>query len=183
MYAALQKKETISKNKSIQKKANNTGLPDNLKNGIEELSGYSVDDVKVHYNSNKPSQLQALAYTQGTDIHVSPGQEKYLPHEAWHIIQQKQGRVAPTIQQMGVNINDNSALEQEADTMGSKALQMKSNGSAFIQRKSTNLKTIQLKEIQGTITFRKGSVVSQGPTNPQNPIIENMAINNIPYLR
>ncbi|WP_197714561.1 eCIS core domain-containing protein [Nitrosomonas supralitoralis] len=75
----------------IQKKENNTGLPDNLKSGIENLSGYSMDDVKVHRNSDKPDQLQAHAYAQGTDIHLGPGQEKHLPHEAWHVVQQKQG--------------------------------------------------------------------------------------------
>ena len=31
---------------------NRTGLPDNLKNGIENLSGMSMDHVKVHYNSS-----------------------------------------------------------------------------------------------------------------------------------
>ncbi|MDJ0662336.1 MAG: DUF4157 domain-containing protein [Crocosphaera sp.] len=77
---------------------NQTGLPDHLKAGVENLSGYSLDDVKVHYNSPKPAQLQALAYTQGTDIHVASGQEKHLPHEAWHVVQQKQGRVKPTMQ-------------------------------------------------------------------------------------
>lgn len=98
-----------------EEKPNNTGLPDNLKTGIENLSGYSMDDVKVHYNSDKPAQLNALAYAQGTDIHVAPGQEKHLPHEAWHVVQQKQGRVQPTMQMQGVNINDNERLEKEAD--------------------------------------------------------------------
>lgn len=101
-----------------QEKTNNTGLPDNLKSGIENLSGYSMDDVKVHYNSDKPTQLNALAYAQGTDIHVAPGQEKHLPHEAWHVVQQKQGRVQPTIQMQGVNVNDNEGLEREADNIG-----------------------------------------------------------------
>jgi len=41
-----------------------------------------MDDVQVHYNSGKPAQLNALAYAQGTDIHVAPRQEKHLPHEA-----------------------------------------------------------------------------------------------------
>lgn len=99
-------------------KPNNTGLPDNLKTGIENLSGYSMDDVKVHYNSDKPAQLRALAYAQGTDIHVAPGQEKHLPHEAWHVVQQKQGRVQPTMQLQRVNVNDNEGLEKEADVMG-----------------------------------------------------------------
>lgn len=104
-----------------EEKPNRTGLPDHLKTGIENLSGYSMDDVKVHYNSDKPAQLHALAYAQGTDIHVAPGQEKHLPHEAWHVVQQKQGRVQPTMQMQGVNVNDNEGLEKEADVMGSHA--------------------------------------------------------------
>ena len=108
---------------AVQRKGNDTGLPDNLKSGVENLSGYSLDDVKVHYNSSKPSQLQAHAYAQGTDIHVAPGQEKHLPHEAWHVVQQKQGRVQPTMQlKLGVPVNDDIGLEQEADVMGAKAL-------------------------------------------------------------
>jgi hypothetical protein len=107
----------------IQKKKNNTGLPDNLKTGMENLSGMSLDDVNVHRNSDKPAQLQAHAYAQGTDIHLGPGQEKHLPHEAWHVVQQKQGRVKPTMQMMGMfNVNDDAGLEKEADVMGAKAL-------------------------------------------------------------
>lgn len=102
----------------VQRQPNRTGMPDQLKNGIENLSGYAMDDVKVHYNSPKPAQLQAHAYAQGTDIHLAPGQEKYLPHEAWHVVQQKQGRVQPTMQMKGVQVNDNKGLEREADVMG-----------------------------------------------------------------
>lgn len=105
-----------------QKAENRTGLPDQLKSGVENLSGYSLDAVKVHYNSPKPAQLQALAYTQGTDIHVGPGQERYLGHEAWHVVQQMQGRVQPTTQLQGVAVNDNEGLEREADVMGEKVV-------------------------------------------------------------
>jgi hypothetical protein len=105
---------------------NNTGLPDHLKSGVEQLSGFSMDDVNVHYNSSKPAQLQAYAYAHGNDIHVGPGQEQHLPHEAWHVAQQKQGRVRPTVQmKAGVPVNDDQGLEREADMMGAKALQMK----------------------------------------------------------
>ncbi|RFM32288.1 eCIS core domain-containing protein [Chitinophaga silvisoli] len=111
---------------TFQLKANNTGMPDHLKAGIEGLSGMAMDDVKVHYNSEQPSQLQAHAYAQGTDIHIAPGQERHLPHEAWHVVQQKQGRVAATRQlKAGVPVNDDNGLEREADEMGEKALQMK----------------------------------------------------------
>ena len=85
----------------IQRQENNTGLPDNLKSGMENLSGLSMDDVKVHRNSDKPAQLQAHAYAQGTDIYLGPGQEKHLPHELGHVVQQKQGRVKPTMQKKG----------------------------------------------------------------------------------
>ena len=110
---------------SVSKKENSTGLPDNLKAGIENLSGISMDDVKVHRNSDKPAQMEAHAYTQGTDIHIGPGQEKHLPHEAWHVVQQKTSRVKPTVQTEGqIYINDDAGLEDEADRMGAKALQL-----------------------------------------------------------
>jgi hypothetical protein len=118
-------KQLPSINPPVQRKENNTGLPDNLKSGIENLSGMSMDSVKVHYNSSQPASLNALAYAQGTDIHIAPGQEKHLPHEAWHVVQQAQGRVKPTKQmKSGAKINDDSGLEREADVMGAKALQM-----------------------------------------------------------
>jgi hypothetical protein len=108
---------------------NHTGLPPNLKAGIEKLSGMSMDDVHVHYNSPKPASLQSLAYTHGTEIHVGPSQERHLPHEAWHVVQQKQGRVKPTVQmKAGVPVNDDAALEREADVMGESALQRMENG-------------------------------------------------------
>ncbi|PRC93457.1 eCIS core domain-containing protein [Solimicrobium silvestre] len=112
-------------------KPNNTGLPDNLKSGIESLSGMNIDHVKVHYNSPQPAQLNAHAYAQGSEIHVAPGQEQHLPHEAWHVVQQAQGRVKPTMQMKGgVPVNDDAGLEKEADVMGSKALQFKENHPA-----------------------------------------------------
>jgi len=119
---AMSDSYTSQQEQPIQKIKNKTGLPDNLKEGIENLSGYSMDDVKVHYNSDRPAQLQAHAYAQGTDIHLAPGQEKHLPHEAWHVVQQRQGRVKPTIQlKGGVNVNDDASLENEADVMGATA--------------------------------------------------------------
>jgi hypothetical protein len=109
----------------MKKKENTTGMPDQLKNGVESLSGMDMSDVRVNYNSDKPKHLNALAYAQGSDIHVGPGQEKHLPHEAWHVVQQKLDRVKPTIQTKGFAINDNDSLESEADVMGAKAMQMK----------------------------------------------------------
>lgn len=128
---------TEDEEEPLQRKPNNTGLPDNLKSGIENLSGYSMDDVKVHYNSSQPATLQAHAYAQGTDIHIAPGQEKHLPHEAWHVVQQKQGRVKPTMQMKGnVNVNDDAGLEKEADVMGAKVMQ---NRTLFQKSRPTTI--------------------------------------------
>jgi hypothetical protein len=105
-----------------EKRPNKTGLPDGLKAGIESLSGMPLDHVKVHYNSSRPAQVNALAYARGHEIHVAPGQEHHLPHEAWHLVQQAQGRVPTTMQlKGGVPLNDDKGLEQEADRMGNKA--------------------------------------------------------------
>ena len=124
--AGLEEDEILQKkSQPIQKKENKRRLPDNLKFGIENLSGYSMDDVKVHYNSGKTAQMQALAYAQGADIHIGSEQEKHLPHEAWHVVQQKQGRVQTTAQlKKNVPVNDDVALEKEADVMGAKAVQI-----------------------------------------------------------
>jgi hypothetical protein len=99
------------------------GLPPQLKAGIESMSGMSMDHVNVHYNSDRPAQLNAHAYAQGSDIHVAPGQEQHLPHEAWHVVQQAQGRVQPTTQMKeSTPVNDDPGLESEADTMGAQAM-------------------------------------------------------------
>lgn len=129
----------------VQRVENNTGLPDQLKSGVENLSGYSLDDVNVHYNSAKPAQLNAHAYAQGTDIHIGPGQEQHLPHEAWHVVQQKQGRVRPTKQLKGkVNINDDSGLEKEADVMGAKALSINNPLQARLITNNSAMGPIQM---------------------------------------
>ncbi len=76
-----------------------TGFPNLLKAGFTAM-GHDINPT-VHYNSNKPAQLNAFAYAQGNDIHLGAGQERYLPHEAWHVLQQRQGRVASTAQFFG----------------------------------------------------------------------------------
>lgn len=181
---------------AVQKKKNTTGLPDNLKSGVENLSGFSMDDVKVHYNSFQPAQLNALAYAQGTEIHVAPGQEKHLPHEAWHVAQQKQGRVQPTMQmKAGVPVNDDPGLENEADVMGTKAMQMEQINLHSINNNSTVItKAIQrypiskvnstqvsadsgrpsAKSNKGTIEGIIGRIYQIGPMNDLETILKNL---------
>lgn len=143
----------------VQRKPNDTGLPDPLKENVEQESGYSLDDVKVHYNSGKPAQLNALAFAQGSDIHVGPGQEKHLPHEAWHVVQQKQGRVKPTMQlKGGVNVNNDEGLEKEADLMGAKANSLGVNGilqKRVNDKSSTYMKGIKIKAVNMSLVRQR----------------------------
>ena len=149
-----------------------TGLPEQHETGIESRSGYAMDDVRVHYNSGNPAQLQAHAYAEGTDIHIAPGQEKHIPHEAWHVVQQKQGRVKPTMQMKEkVNINDDAELEKEADVMGGKSLQFSKsqmrdvNGRRTSQQYET-LVGMETKVLQRVVDFDDESKGSRrGYTN------------------
>lgn len=134
------------------------GLPAQLKSGMEQLSGVDLSDVKVHYNSSQPAQFQAHAYAQGSDIHLGSGQEKHLPHEAWHVVQQKQGRVQPTrqLKSNGLNVNDDPQLEAEADQMGEKAMGMQPSATdekELVQQKAISGSPIQRKIIDGNKTF------------------------------
>jgi hypothetical protein len=113
-----------------------TGLPPRLRTGIEALSGLAMDDVRVHRNSAEPARLGALAFTRGGEIHLGPGQEQHLPHEAWHVVQQKQGRVKATAQMKGAAISADPALEAEADQASDRL----ANG--VVQRSPVPLKSV-----------------------------------------
>ena len=107
-------------------------LPRPLRAGLEQLSGLDLTRVRVHYDSARPGGLGALACTQGTQIEVGPGNERQLPHEGWHVVQQLQGRVAATARAKGrpadggaaAGLNEDAGLEREAETMGAKARQL-----------------------------------------------------------
>lgn len=149
--------EKSSDEKSSHVSQGSDGLPNDIKSGIESLSGLSMDDVKVNFNSTKPAQLKAHAYAQGSNIEIGPGQEKHLPHEAWHVVQQKQGRVQPTMQMKGqVNVNDDKGLEKEADVMGEKAVQMKTDTPPDLSKSLTS------SSIQGIVQRVEKDVIVTG---------------------
>ncbi|OPX43332.1 hypothetical protein CLHUN_26770 [Ruminiclostridium hungatei] len=63
----------------VSNAAPGSGIPGNLRAGLEKLSGVDLSDVKVHQNSDKPQQVGALAYTKGNDIHIAPRTGKVSP--------------------------------------------------------------------------------------------------------
>ena len=164
-----------------------TGLPDTLKAGVESLSGLSLDDVHVHYHSSKPAQVQALAYTQGTEIHVGPGQERHLAHEAWHVVQQKQGRVKPTLQAKGMKINDDQGLEREADVMGIRATQAYTTPYTTLSVSSIPCSSEQSSTIQriklGNYETKEGSVEKKGDGEGKVGEVRIDAFLTLPWLK
>ena len=91
-------------------------LTKKLMNSVEEASRISMEDMSVHFNSDRPEKIGALAYTQGRRIYVGKGQEKYFPHEMWHAAQQKRGRVGTDETIEGFAANSDPKLETEADS-------------------------------------------------------------------
>lgn len=130
----------------VQRQENRTGLPDDLKSGLETLSQLDLTAIRVFRNSPKPAQLNAHAFAQGPDIHLAPGQEQHLPHEGWHVVQQLQGRVKPTTRFGGVSINADPALEREADQMGRRAARVNSGWTplAAVQRRAQSSRSAEL---------------------------------------
>lgn len=95
-----------------------TGLPGGLRGDLERRGGVSLGDVRVHHDSPEPSRYDALAFTRGREIHLGVGQSRHLEHEAWHAVQQQQGRVRATTTIAGAPLSDDPGLEHEADTGG-----------------------------------------------------------------
>ncbi|BBM82805.1 eCIS core domain-containing protein [Candidatus Uabimicrobium amorphum] len=157
-------------NKAVQQlvsSENKTGLPDNLKRGIERLSGMDMSDIKVKYNSPEPAKVNAHAYAQGTNIHVAPKQEKHLAHEAWHTVQQKQGRVRPTKSIGGVPVNDSKSLEREADVMGKRASVIGRLISQFKVKEPVSEQRSRLVPIQRYIVNDDDQVVKLFPSKEE----------------
>lgn len=135
---AIQKKEKVEAKQSEQSKI----MPGDVMQKMEESFGTSFSDVTIHENSSKAKEAGALAYAQGTDLHFAPGQlkpntqggQELIGHELAHVVQQKEGRVKPTSQQNGMDVNDDPALEKEADVKGKQAAQGKTSVNRSLQQ-------------------------------------------------
>lgn len=107
---------------------NNRGVPRVLQSKMEAALNTDLSNVKVHAASSQATQIGALAYTQGDDIHFAPGQyspktstgQRLLGHELAHVVQQREGRVKATGSVLGLPLNDSGVLENEADTIAGK---------------------------------------------------------------
>ncbi|MGH1336002.1 MAG: hypothetical protein ACRBFS_07720 [Aureispira sp.] len=130
--------QTTEQDGVLKPKPNKTGIPNALKASIEYMSQVSLDDVRVHYNSDKPATIGANAYAKYPDIYIAPGQEKHLSEELWHIVQQLKDNVAATNQIEGTPINDQKVFEEDAKKQGS--LAQKTTAPTTLPKEETSIK-------------------------------------------
>jgi len=138
---AKQLKKSTKQSTTATKSKSSSSMPDDVQAKMEQSFNQDFSNVNIHANSQQASDLGALAYTQGSDIHFAPGEysphsesgQELLGHELTHTIQQQERQVSPTVQKKGVAINDDSQLEKEADDFGKKAAKGES-----IQRKASS---------------------------------------------
>jgi hypothetical protein len=135
------------------------GLPAPLVGGIQALSGLDLSDVRVVRRSEMPHSLGALACASDRRIDLAAGEERHLPHEAWHVVQQRQGRVARTSYVGRTPINDDPALEREADLMGARAARTERFTPVARRRRHTRTSPTQLKS-----TIATAPVEANAPT-------------------
>jgi len=99
-------------------------MPQAVRSKMEAAFNADFSNVKIH-EGDKAASMGALAYAQGEDIHFAPGMynpnstsgQELLGHELAHVIQQREGRVKATKQAKGLSVNDDTALETEADEL------------------------------------------------------------------
>jgi hypothetical protein len=163
--------EQLGRAKAAREAETNAGgLPQNIQAKMEGAFGADFSSVSIHQNSSQATELGALAYTQGEDIHFAPGQfdaqshqgQSLIGHELAHVVQQRAGRVQATTQMKGVGVNDDAALEREADVMGEKA----ARGEA---QAGTEGRLVQANGAKETLQLRGNPDKTAEKTNPTLP--------------
>ena len=109
-------------------------LPRPLQAQMEGAFGHSFSDVRVHLGS-LPQAVGADAFARGSDLffkhtHYDPRSRQgqaLIGHELAHVVQQREGRVAPSWSLAGMDINSDESLEREAELHGTKAAQSERN--------------------------------------------------------
>lgn len=126
--------------------------PEPWKTRAEAVSQLNLDDVRIYYDSPRPLEYGALAYARKNEIHMGPGAAARVPHELWHIVQQRQGRVAAH----GTNppANEDRALEQEANAF-EKGLLRSDTTPAFPKGSSFSSESVQYLKPLGTLSYRR----------------------------
>ncbi|MDB9150853.1 DUF4157 domain-containing protein [Parabacteroides distasonis] len=137
----------------------------------QNIQRYAEDEELIQSKFDTiQSEKKALAYAQGTDIHVAPRQEKYLPHETLHVVQQKQGKVRLTTQ-VNDNVNNDTGLEKEAGIMSGVALSCVDNKNNETLKATSFLRgVLQRQIIVNDVEVYKDRILDDMVTNTKGSI-------------
>lgn len=143
-----------------------TKLPADVRKKMEGAFDTDFRNVNIRRDSRNAARMSALAYTSGNEIHFSPGQyrpstvkgQELIGHELTHVVQQRAGKVISGRQFSFGRVNNDPALEKEADVMGKKAasgekgLNLHGKGPLTAKAGSIQAKTTaeKLKEFRST---------------------------------
>jgi len=168
---SFQQSENQQNSTPLQMKSgSSTSMPEVVQQKMESSFQTDFSSVNIHNNSPIAAEIGAKAYTQGNDIHFANGEynpestsgQELLGHELTHVVQQRQGRVVPTTQAKGLNVNDNQSLENEADVLGSKA----AHGQSIQMKQASAVLT------SGVLQMAKGYISSKAQTRLHNGILD-----------
>ncbi len=159
-------------------------LPERLLRALEHLSGHDLGGVRVHRDSALPAGLGARAFAYGEDIHLSPGAEDALAHEAWHVVQQREGRVRPTGRLGGFPLNDDPWLECEAEVMGRRAERLSASPTpGGIRRVPVLTGPVAHPVVQRVVTVGADVLLTARAIRDKLNIWHGVTANNTPHLQ
>jgi hypothetical protein len=100
--------------------------PHLLKEMAAAFGGADFSDVRIFEDSPAARAIGARAYTQGSEVHLAPGEpgpesrtgQALIAHELTHVLQQRAGRAQPDA---ATPLDMSEDLEAEADDLGRRA--------------------------------------------------------------
>lgn len=168
-----QKKVALAEEKANIERVNNTGVPDPLLQKMEHLSGIDLSAVRVYYNSQKPAQIGALAYAEGTNIFIGPEQEEHLEHELWHVVQQLLGRAKVTDEVGGKKVDKRKSMEQEATDQANKSVNLDNIDDSQKKKVSNPQSIVQMVQDLFSKDAFADPVGYLSTNNPNDRVVEN----------
>lgn len=103
--AILRKTMTAPAKNIPETKSKTSGnkMPEDIQAKMENSFQADFSNVNIHKDDDSATQMGALAYTQGNNIHFAPGKyepgsktgQELLGHELTHVEQQRKGKVKP----------------------------------------------------------------------------------------
>jgi hypothetical protein len=108
----------------VQKKEAQTDLSVGLDEGVDKISNETRNEADAPYNPNRTARWLDKVSSTGYYPRIQPRQTGHWHQEPRHRVPERLIRYKPAVQMKGVNINDDTALKDEATRMGNKESQI-----------------------------------------------------------